>query len=165
MPQKQPPEITATSLPFVAATGWSSAGFGKEVFARGAFARELKAANITSAAAATPKVKIRIELRIIVLPAGFAAFCGAPDPQLHSLLDAAQRIYASRPSRNSGKRRVLAPTPLEWDAPGEVTMQRILEIQAGITGFPLMPNHMPIEQCGSPSMQTVLFEPATSQRG
>src|SRR5260221_6609383 len=111
MPQKQPPEITATSLPLAAATGWSSAGRGKAVFVRGAFARELNAANITSAAATVPKVKTRIELRIIVLPAGFTAYCGAPIPQRYSLLDAAQKNYASRQSCNSGKGRVFGHPP------------------------------------------------------
>jgi hypothetical protein len=126
MPQKQPPEITATSLPLDAATGWSSAGLGKDVFARGAFARELNAANISSAAATAPKDIIRIELRIVMLPAGFAVFCGAPDPQRYSLLDAAQKIYASRQSCNTGKvPRFLASTRLEWDAPGEVTLHLI----------------------------------------
>src|SRR5579859_73696 len=103
MPQKQPPEITATSLPFVAATGWSKAGFGKVVFARGALARELNAANITSAAAIIPNEINRIQLRIIMLPAGSAGFPGAPISQQYSLLDAAQWIYASRQSSISGK--------------------------------------------------------------
>jgi hypothetical protein len=105
MPQKQPPEITATSLPFVAATGWSTAGFGKVEFARGAFAFELNAANITSEAAMIPNDMNRLHLCIIMLPAGSIGSPNMPCLQLYSLLDAALEIYGSRHSFNSGTRR------------------------------------------------------------
>ncbi len=80
----------------------------------------------------------------------------------------------------SERAALLAPTGLEWDAPGEVTLELILQIQAEITGFlPMaMLNHalrpkMPVLFVGigpakdgidfsSASMRTLLFQAAAS---
>src|ERR1700675_5013279 len=103
------------------------AGFGNVEFARGALARELNAANITSAAAMIPKDKIRIQVCIIVLPGRVYRFTRLAGSTAIFLVGCRPMDLRFSAILYFGKgAALLASTPLEWDAPGEVTPHLIL---------------------------------------